>query len=268
MRASSDPSVRYGTASPTLRRFHAVNFRGQGLYRTANGTRRRSARRRRRRVEAVSRIVLRPLGSPLPLGFIALGGASVSLSGLQLSWLPSDQTHQVAFVLLAFAAPLQLLASVFGFLSRDSVGGTGMGLLGGAWLVTGLLMVVSPPGARSQTLGLLLFFVSAALMVPTCAAALGKIAAAIVMFGAAGRFALTGIYEFVGGTGWEHLSGWWGVGLAVSALYASLAFELEDTRRRTILPVFRRGVGKAAVARGLGSDLERVEREAGVREQL
>ena len=115
---------------------------------------------------------------------------------------------------------------------------------------------------------MLLFFVSAALLVPTCAAALGKVAAAIVLFAASVRFALTGIYEYVGGTGWEHVSGWWGIGLAAFALYAALAFEVEDTRRKTVLPVWRRGFGKAALAGGLGAELERIEHEAGVREQL
>ncbi len=222
----------------------------------------------RHRVEAMSRIMLRPVGSPIPLGFSALGAASLVLSGLQLSWVPQDESHQVAIVVLTFAVPLELLASVFGFLSRDSVGGTGMGLLAGTWLATGTLLVTTTPGARSQTLGLLLFFVSAGLLVPTCAAALGKVAAAIVLFAAAARFALTGIYEYVGGSGWEQVSGWWGIGLAAFALYAALAFELEDTRRKTVLPVWRRGFGKAALAGGEHAELERIEHEAGVREQL
>jgi hypothetical protein len=212
--------------------------------------------------------VLRPIGSSLPLGFGALAGASVVLSGLQLGWIPMAEGHQVAIVVLAFAVPLQLLSSVFGFLARDSVGGTGMALLAASWLVTGSLVITSPPGSRSPTLGLLLFFSSAVLMVPTAAAALGKVAAAVVMFGAAGRFALTGIYEFVGGSGWEHLSGWWGVGLCCAALYAALAFELEDTRRRTVLPVLRHGVGRQAMRGGIDAELKQVQHEAGVREQL
>lgn len=220
------------------------------------------------RVEAMSRIMLRPVGSPIPLGFSALGAASVALSGLQLSWVPQDESHQIAIVVLTLAVPLELLASVFGFLSRDSVGGTGMGLLGGTWLAIGTLLITATPGARSQTVGLLLFFISAALMVPTCAAALGKVAAAIVLFGAAVRFALSGIYEYVGGTFWEHLSGWWGIGLAAFALYAAMAFEVEDTRRKTVLPLGRRGFGKAALVGGLDAELERIEHEAGVREQL
>lgn len=44
--------------------------------------------------------------------------------------------------------------------------------------------------------------------VPTSSPRSG-ILAAVVMFDVAARFALTGIYKFVG-TGWEHASGWWG----------------------------------------------------------
>ncbi len=102
------------------------------------------------------------------------------LSGLQLGWVPISETHQVAMVILVFAVPLQLLASVFGFLARDSVGGTGMGLLAGCRLVTGTVLVGSRPGSTSPTLGLLLFFAAAAIMVPTAAASLGKVAAAFV----------------------------------------------------------------------------------------
>lgn len=62
------------------------------------------------------------------------------------------------------------------------------------------------------------------------------------------------------------MSGWWGLGLAVVALYAALAFEIDDTRRQTVLAVLRHGVGKAVG--GVADELKRVEREAGVREQL
>ncbi len=104
----------------------------------------------------MSRIVLRPFGSPLPLGFLALGGASVALTGLQLGWLPAAESHQVGYVLLALVAPLQLLSAVIGFLARDSVAGTGMGILAGTWLLTGTVLVTGPAGATSRALGLVL----------------------------------------------------------------------------------------------------------------
>ena len=220
------------------------------------------------RVDRLARVVLRPVGSPLPLGFTALGGASIVLSGLQLQWLPRSEAHQVGAAILLFAVPLELLAAVFGFLAHDSVGGTGMGVLAGTWLVTGTLLLMSPPGSSSRVLGLLLVFVAAALMVPTAAATSGKVAAAVVIFSAGVRFALTEVYELTGNTEWEHASGWWGVGVCLVALYAAMAFEIEDTRRRPVLPVGRRGAGRRALTGDLGDDLVEVRHEAGVREQL
>ncbi len=223
-----------------------------------------------RRADEATRIVLRPLGSSLPLGFLALGGASVVLSGLQLGWLPTAAGHQVAIVVLVFTVPAQLLASVFGFFARDSAAGTGMSVLAASWLSIGVLQLTSPTDQPNPTLGLLLFFACAALMIPVAAAALGKVLAAVVLFMAAIRFALTGIYEFASraGAGWQHASGWFGVALAVVALYSALAFEIEDTKRATILPVLRWSIGKRAVTGGILDEVERVSREAGVREQL
>ena len=212
--------------------------------------------------------MLRPIGSPLPLGFIALGAGSITLSGLQIGWLPTIDSHQVALVLLAFVAPLQLLSAVFGFLARDSVGGTGMGILAGSWLVIGTVTITSPTGSTTRVLGLVLCFVSVGLLVPIVAASLGKILAALVMLGAAVRFGLTGITEITGSLSWGHASGWWGFGLALLALYAAFAFEIEDTRRRTVLPTGRHGAGLAALTGTLSDNLERVVHEAGVREQL
>lgn len=198
----------------------------------------------------------------------ALAGASVMLTGYQLAWLPITQGHDVAAVILLFAVPLQYLASVFGFLGRDSAGGTGMALLGACWTATGVLTLLSPPGSRNPVLGFLLFFASAALLVPAAAASLGKIAAAVAFVLAAARFALTGIFEYQGGTGWEHASGWVGLALCLVALYNAFAFEIEDTRHRAVLPVLRWGAGRTALDGSEPAQVKNVEHEAGVREQL
>jgi hypothetical protein len=44
-----------------------------------------------KKIEGMSRIVLRPLARPLPLAFFAFGGAgSLMLSGLQLGLIPAS----------------------------------------------------------------------------------------------------------------------------------------------------------------------------------
>ena len=106
-----------------------------------------------RRVSAPERIFLRPIGNALPLGFLALAGATLLVSGLQLAWLDPSQGKDVALVLVAFVFPLQLTTSVFGYLGRDFVAGTGMGILAGTWLSVGLITLTSAPGATSDALG-------------------------------------------------------------------------------------------------------------------
>ncbi len=109
---------------------------------------------------------------------------------------------------------------------------------------------------------------SAALLVPVATASFGKAVAAAVMGSAAVRFALAGVYELGRATSWERASGWWGLGLCLLALYGALAFEVEDTRHRTVLPTGRRGEGRAAIGADMVEDLRAVRHAAGVREQL
>jgi len=167
---------------------------------------------------------------------------------------------------MAFGAPLQLLSSVFGFLARDPAAATGMGILAAAWLSVGLVKLDSAPAATSAVLGVFLVFVGAALLVPAIGAAFGKLVPAIVLATAALRFLLTGLYQLSANPGLQYAAGIVGLVLLVVAYYAALA--IEDVRRKTVLPVLRVGAGKASLEAGAAAQVERVEHEAGVREQL
>lgn len=65
-------------------------------------------------LEGSTRVVLRPLGNPLPLGFLALAGGTFVVGGSQLGWLDAAEGADVALVLIAFVVPLQLMAAVLG----------------------------------------------------------------------------------------------------------------------------------------------------------
>jgi uncharacterized protein len=163
---------------------------------------------------------------------------------------------------------LQFLASVFGFLTRDVVAGTGMGLLSATWLSIALVTVDAPPGSTSGALGLLLLFAGAALLIPASVATVGKILPALVLATAAARFATTGVYELDGSGTWKDVSAVIGLALCALAVYAALAMAWEDARRRTVLPVLRLGRGRESLDGNFADQLQQLEREAGVREQL
>jgi uncharacterized protein len=204
----------------------------------------------------MTRVELRPLASPLPIGFVALASATVLLAALQLEWVAPSEGHDVARLILVFTVPLQALTSVLGFLARDVVAGTGMAILAGTWAGVAVLTLGSPPGSASDALGLFLLLSGLAMCLPAAGAALGKLVVAAVLATAALRFATTGIAQLTERAAWEDAAAYVGLVLGVLAVYAALAMLLEDVRRATVLPLGRRGRAQG------------VDREAGVREQL
>ena len=214
------------------------------------------------------RIILRPLGNPLPLGFLGLAVATAVVAAYNLDWLPSAEQHQVALVLMAFAFPLQGLGSIFCFLARDAPAGTGFGVQAVAWLTLGLLFLSGPPGGRSATVAAFLFMAAAAIVPPAASVGLSKIVPALVMTGTAARFFLTGLYEQFGAVGWAKAAGWEGVVLAGLALYAALAVDVSAALRRNLLPIGRHDRGITALRETPSEQSAELEREPGAREQL
>jgi succinate-acetate transporter protein len=212
--------------------------------------------------------VLRPIGNPLPLGFLALAGGTLVLSGLQLGWFGAEEGREVALVIIAFVVPLQLVSSVFGYLARDVVAGTAMGVLSGTWLSIGLVTLTGKPGATSDPLGVLLLLAAVAMTIPAAAAAAGKLVPALVLCTTALRFAATGLFQITAADAWEDVAGIIGLVLCGLAVYAAAAMAIEDARGETGLPLARRGAGAASVGGPFAEQLRRIEREAGVRGQL
>jgi hypothetical protein len=108
---------------------------------------------RQREIEDVTRIVLRPLASPLPLAFLAFGVGSAMQSALQLGLIPRSEGSNLAFVFGAFVFPPLVLAAIFAFLTREALGATLIGLIAFSWLSTALIFYSSPPPQTSAVLG-------------------------------------------------------------------------------------------------------------------
>ena len=214
-----------------------------------------------------ARVVLRPIGSPLPLGLLALFIGSLLLSAVQSRWFVPTHSHVVAIAVLAIVVPLQLLGCVLGLLDRDPSFGAGMGVLSGTWAAIGVSTLVTAPGRVSAGLGVVLVVAAGALLVPAAGAA-GKAVLAVVVTGAAARFAISGGYELTGSPAWAHASGIAGVVVAALAAYGALAFELEATVGRAILPIGRTGQSRRAVSGRLDYQTADLAREPGVRKQL
>ncbi len=217
----------------------------------------------------VARVMLRPIGSPLPLGAFTLVPSGMLVAGYQLGWFPASDGRSIAFVLLGFAVPLQFLSSVLAFLGRDALVGSGFGVFTGTWLSFALSLLTSKPGATSPVLGVFFLSIGAIFILLMGGGAVGgKVAAGAMILTGSARFILSGLYELTSSTGVEHASGIIGLVFVGAAAYVGLAALLEDSARRTMLPLGRRGDARAALRSGLDAQLSQLEHEAGVREQL
>src|SRR5260370_7199787 len=139
-----------------------------------------------------------------------------------------------------------------------------MALQMGGWFSIGVATYTERPGAAGGAVGLALVSAVTVLLVPAGAAWVSKGLASLVMALTSVRFYLTGAYELSSATGWKDAAGIAGLVLAAVALYAGLAFELEDSRRATLLPTLRLGPRRTALAGGLAHEGSRVQHEAGV----
>jgi len=213
-------------------------------------------------------VTLRPMAGPSSLGLFGLAAASVVLSGLQLGWVPIAASGQVAVVLIAFAFPAQATTGVFAFLTRDGATATVMSVLALSWLATGVVMLTSPPGSRSEVLGLFLVVVAVAVALTGLTAAMSKLVMGAVLLTASARFLLTALFHLTGDDGWKSASGLLGLALAGLAVYAAWAFELEDAAGRTMLPTGRRSKGLVALHGSLDEQVRDVSAEPGVRCRL
>ena len=135
---------------------------------------------------------------------MALSTASLLVAGLELGWFSGSDQTIVAVVLVAFAFPLQMLASIFGFLGRDTAAASGFGVQGATWLVVGVDLLLSSPGTTSHALGVLLLAASTWILLCALGSALGKLVPASVLLLTALRFLITGLYELTANRGLEH----------------------------------------------------------------
>lgn len=215
-----------------------------------------------------TRVFVRPIAGPLPLGFLGLAGDTIVVAGQELGWISHADTVHAGIIMIIFAPLLQLIACVFGFLARDATAATGMGVLAVAWGSIGAVILTSRPGATSHALGTLLFLAGAAVLISAGTAAMYKLVPAIVMAFTGLRFIITGVHEFVPGAGWRIAAGVFGVALGFVAVYGAASLEIEGMRRSPLLPTLRRGEGRHALDGELSEQVNEIAAEAGVRKQL
>src|SRR5207253_4544363 len=120
------------------------------------------------------RIMLRPVGSGLQLGFYSFGIGMLLLGCSAIGWIPVSEQKDVGMLLMSFVFPLELVATVFAFLARDTLGATTLGLFTTSWLALGWTDLSAPPGSTSVSLGVYLFGFALVVLLLATLSTLGK----------------------------------------------------------------------------------------------
>ena len=135
------------------------------------------------------------MGSELPLGFFSFSIGMLLLGTQSLGWIPAPEQRDVGMILVAFVFPLELVATLFAFLARDTLGATTLGLFGASWVTLGWSEITAKPGATSTALGVYLFGFAAIALLLASLSTFGKPLFSVLLLAAAARMALSGIYE-------------------------------------------------------------------------
>jgi succinate-acetate transporter protein len=214
------------------------------------------------------RIVVRPYGSAVPLGFFAFGIGMFLYAALDAPWVKAAEAHTVGLMLVSFVGPLEALATVLAFLSRDTTSGVALGLFTGSWFMTGLATIQATPGELSAAQGYFLIAFVVAVLALAVVASLGQPLIAVLLLVASARGICTAVYQLGGGAGWNHVGGWIAFAIFCVAMYGGLAFLLEDARGHAVLPLGRRGQSREAIEGALEPQLAGIADEPGVRKSL
>lgn len=216
-----------------------------------------------------TRIVLRPLASPLPLGLFAfaLGSLVVGVSQLGAFGVGGGDPTVTA-MLAAYVALPQLLAAVIAFLTREATVATLLALVGMSWPANLVVITLNPDAMTNAPRGVLYLGVGVVLALLGISVLSAKPLVGALVLAAATRFLVNGVYD-VTAVGWVERAGG-SVALCTSVLagYLALAFALEDSRHRTVLPTGRRGPAARAFDADLDTQLASLPHEAGIRNQL
>ncbi|MFJ8787634.1 GPR1/FUN34/YaaH family transporter [Streptomyces sp. NPDC102462] len=213
-------------------------------------------------------VVVRPYGNPLPLGFFSFGIGMALLGGLGLDLITGDQIRTAGILLAVFVFPLELLAAIMAYLTRDTGAASTLGLFATSWASLGALYAVSPSERTSTAVGMYLCAFALMLLPLMVVAFLGKALLGAVLTVSVLRAVLAAAYQLGAPEALQRAGGAAALLLVALALYAGTAFLVEDLRQHTVLPVLRRGDARRAIEEGLPGQHTRLPREPGIRKQL
>ncbi len=191
---------------------------------------------------APTRIYLQPIASPWTLGLMSLGAISFTLGLYWAGAYGRVGTPALLFpFILLIGGLIQLLAGMWSFRARDTIGAVALTTWGAFYLGYGVLNWLFAigvfPAASFRELGMVFFVVGAITLSTAWAAASENFALMLTLLGLTVSSAFLGIGQQIQSVLWFHIGGWVLFASSIAAWYTATAMMLESSFRRVILPV-------------------------------
>lgn len=180
------------------------------------------------------------VADPAPLGLAAFAMTTFCLSiGNTKVWGPgADAALALALV---YGGAAQLFAGMWEFVRKNTFGALAFSSYGAFWISYYVFIKFVAPGVSSADLpvavGVFLLGWTVFTAYMTIASLRVSAAVAVVFVLLTVTFVLLTVGAFHSSSGWNKAGGWVGVATAAAAWYASFAGVLNETFRRTVLPV-------------------------------
>ncbi|MEU6404276.1 hypothetical protein [Streptomyces sp. NPDC046985] len=213
------------------------------------------------------RVTMRPIGTALPLGYLAFALGMIMLSGDALGWFKGEEIL-LGLVLAAYVFPLQLVATVMVFLGRDSASATILGLFTTSWLALGLLDVFKQPGSLPTVQGVFSLAFGVAVLGLAVVASLAKPLFAVVLVLCSARAVVDGVFILTDVPAVAFATGCIALATTAGAAYLGFSLLIENAWPRAVLPTFRRKAAAGALEGDITAARAGILAEPGVRDQL
>jgi succinate-acetate transporter protein len=219
-----------------------------------------------------TRVFLQPIAAPSILGLFGLATATMMVGAWLAAWYGTARLPLNLFPIILTAGGLaQFLAGMWSYRARDGLATAVHGIWGAFWLAFGLLLAtvpaLLPPRGGVADPAFAFWFVALCVITGLCAlAALADNMGMAVLLGllsVGAGFIAAGYFS---GASWPiRVAGWlWVIGSAV-ALYVAAAMMLENSFRRTILPIGRYSMAANIPGRRATRPLEYRQGQPGLR---
>jgi succinate-acetate transporter protein len=219
-----------------------------------------------------TRVFLQPIAAPSILGLFGLATATMMVGAWMAAWYGTARLPLNLYPIIFVAGGLaQFLAGMWSYRARDGLATAVHGIWGAFWLAFGLLLAtvpaLLPPRGGVADPAFAFWFVALCVITGLCAlAALADNMGMAVLLGllsVGAGFIAAGYFS---GASWPiRVAGWlWVIGSAV-ALYVAAAMMLENSFRRTILPIGRYSMAANIPGRRATRPLEYRQGQPGLR---